>query len=185
MKIVQQLVFDSDIIEKDKTGCFDRICGFESNMTAIDPDLMLSSCDKFIERGDYIKLRQKHPITERDFLGLQQANRTIKHYLEMFRLEHERGCDLCPARWICPGDCQAYNISKYGKQRLSDSMCSIYRKSYDYVDENLEKILLSNTIRISGKVNTVLPSALKRLGKAGLSIKYEPETGRLTTTKEK
>jgi len=30
-------------------------------MTAIDPDLMLSSCDKFIERGDYIGKRIKHP----------------------------------------------------------------------------------------------------------------------------
>ncbi len=181
MKIAQQLLFDSDIAEHDKTGCFDRICGYESNMTAIDPDLMLSSCDKFIERGDYIEKRIKHPITERDFLGLQQANRTIKHYLKMYELEHERGCDLCQARWICPGECQAYNISKYGSQKLDDSMCSIYRRAYDYVDENLEEILLNNRIRISGKVNAVLPSAIRRLGKAGLSIKYDPETGMLTT----
>lgn len=176
-KVVQQLCFYSDFIQmQNKTGCFDRVCGFGSNMTSIDPELNAYTCDKYLEKGKHIELKKKVPINRRDFLGLQQAKDVIAHYQRVFEAEDELHCDLCPANWICTGECQAYSLSKYGKVRLNRSMCRVWEKAYRFVCDNLEEILLHNSLKMCGQIFGINPSAADRLNKAGIRLCYDAES---------
>ena len=176
-KAVQQLCFYSDdILHGNKTGCFDRVCGFGSNMTSLDPDLYAYTCDKYLERGPHIDLKKKVHITKRDFLGLQQAKSVIDHYQKVFKAEDKRHCDTCPASWICTGECQAYNLSMYGVVKLNRDMCRIWVKAFDFVKDNLEEILLHNTLRLSGQIFGINPQTIQRLNKAGIRLVFDADT---------
>lgn len=134
--ILNQILFGYIPIN-EKTGCFDRLCGFGSNMTSINPDLKMGTCDKYLYNGPYIKEVEKFvDLTQMDFLGVQQINKLVKHYDAMARESNDAGCTFCPMKWICSGECQAYALSKYGKVRINKDLCKTYMKIYDFVSTN-------------------------------------------------
>lgn len=180
-KVVQQLCFYSDFqMLSNKTGCFDRVCGFGSNMTSIDPDMYAYACDKYLEKGPHIDLKKKVHAFKRDFLGLQQAKYVIDHYQKVFEAEDKMHCDTCPANWICTGECQAYSLSKFGEVRLNKDMCPIWIRAFDFVKDNLEQILLHNRLRLCGQIFGVNPQAIQRLNKAGIKLVYDADSNTCT-----
>lgn len=150
-----------------KTGCFDRACGHGVNMTSIDPDMKASDCDKFLEESDFIYLKNKHPLNERDFLGLQQVNRYIKFLRELFKIETETGCDNCYAKYLCIGDCQSVNLSKYGELRINKDMCQVYKNSYDFLKLHWMEILSKNGVKSIFDIKGFTSTALRELDDFG------------------
>lgn len=134
--ILNQIMFGYIPLE-EKAGCFDRVCGFGSNMTSINPDLKMGTCDKYLYNGPYIKEVEKFTdLNQLDFLGVQQMNRLLKHYDALTKASNEAGCTTCPMKWVCSGECQAYSLSKYGKQRINKNLCEVYMRIYDFISTN-------------------------------------------------
>ena len=88
-------------------------------------------------------------IDKLDFLGLQQINYTCHFYKEMFKLFDEMGCSSCKANRVCGGECQAFNISKYGKVSMDKANCDNIKKTYDFISDNWYKILQKTTITVN------------------------------------
>lgn len=167
-KTLEYMLFN--IESRGKTGCFDRLCAFGTNMIAITPHLQMHGCDKFLDKGEFIKERKSFSVFSRDFLGINAVNNALKHYKKVFKEEKKLGCDFCPAKWLCPGECQSYNISRFGDVKISDNMCEIYNRVYDFVDENWTKILLKRPIRIDNCTTDVSAYALARCRDEGLEL---------------
>lgn len=143
----------------DKTGCFSRRCGNGSNMIALTSKGDLSPCDKFLEKGEFIDKRFKMNVRDPDFLGLKNVRYVYHFCKELFQEENKLGCDTCPAKMFCIGDCQSYNISRYGKVKLSPNYCYTYKNFYEYVISHLRKIVLNKKCFEVGSERT-----LKSLG---------------------
>lgn len=169
--------------ETRRTGCFDRICGFETNMTAIDPDLNCYSCDKFLHEADYFYLRKPHRLLEPDFLGLQQAKRAFTHYKNMFALEKEMGCYRCPCQHVCAGECQSSNISKIGQPKLKDTPCDAYIKIYEFVREHWLEMITYNEIQGEVPLVDFTPEAKYQAKKQGYNIYIDLENNILKAKK--
>ena len=170
-QIIDGIVFGSP--NTDKTGCFNKLCGHGANMTSVEPDLTLGCCDKFLSTGKYKDKLYSMNIDTLDFLGLQQINYTCHFYKEMFKLFDSMGCSNCRANRICGGDCQAFNISKYGEVRMDKARCSNIRKVYDFVADNWYKILQKTTVTVNSTNLSILPSALAVLEKNNLELKVD------------
>lgn len=155
------------------TGCFDRICAHGSNMTTLTYDGKLAPCDKFLDNGDFIDTRKVIDINDRDFLGAQNAKYVVNYHAEMFKKENKLNCDACPARWICTGECQSYNLSRYGEMRLGDFLCPFYKRIYDFIQENWIEILLKNKIELYNSPTQMTTYALKEVSSRGLKFKMD------------
>lgn len=171
-------------IESRRTGCFDRICGFETNMTAIDPNLNCYSCDKFLHEANFFYLRKPHKLMEPDFLGLQQAKRAFSHYKNMFELEKEMGCDNCPCQHVCSGECQSSNISKIGKAKLKDTPCDVYIKIYEFIMEHWLEILSNTEIVGEVPLKDITPEAKYQAQKNGYTLQIDLENNSIKSTKK-
>lgn len=167
-----------------RTGCFDRICGFETNMTAIDPDLNCYSCDKFLHEAGYFHLRKPHKLLEPDFLGLQQAKRAVSHYKNMFLLEKEMKCYQCPCQSVCAGECQSANISKDGSAKLSDTPCTAYIKIYEFIREHWLEILAHNEITGEVPLKDLTSEAKYQAMKQGYDLYLDLENNILRARKK-
>lgn len=143
------------IKKKEKTGCFDRICAHGSNMTTITPSYDMRPCDKYLECGDFINKRENWNIKDRDFLGLQTMNYVYHFYDKLFKEEAKLGCDSCYANAICQGECQSYNISRYGDIKIDGSLCSLYRKIYSFIEDNWLTILSNNHIPLVTELENI------------------------------
>lgn len=143
------------IKKKEKTGCFDRICAHGSNMTTITPSYNMRPCDKYLEYGNFINKRENWNIKDRDFLGLQTMNYVYHFYDKIFKEEAKLGCDSCYANAICQGECQSYNISRYGDVKIGGSFCPLYRKIYEFIEDNWIDILSQNRISLAVDANNV------------------------------
>lgn len=130
------------VTKEDKTGCFSRRCGHGANMISLTSKGELFPCDKFLEKGDFINKRFRMGIKEPDFLGLKNVNYVYHFCKDLFKEESKLGCDICPARDFCVGDCQSYNLSRYGEIRLDPRHCLPYKNFYEFVMGNLKTILL-------------------------------------------
>lgn len=172
-RALQKNIYSNDFPEK--TGCFDRVCAFGSNMTSINPSLMMCGCDKHLDRGDYagISTLAKESIYQRDFLGFRAAKRVANHYARMFEIERETGCPTCPAADCCPGECQAYSYSRYGKVTLNRGLCSMYLKAYDFIEKNWPIILSHTGVSLFGvedQPRYITPYAHKKLKEMGYNL---------------
>lgn len=156
-----------------KTGCFNKLCGFGSNMTSVSPDLKLGACDKFLEKGPYRDLLKEYSLDKTDFLGLQQANRTIHFYKKMFKIFDELKCYECPAAGVCAGECQAYNTSKTGQLSLNSDNCTLIKKTYEFIENYWPEILQHMEIDLQACPLTITPTAQSRLEREGLSLMTE------------
>ena len=183
-RALQKNVYNSDYVEK--TGCFDRLCAFGSNMTSINPSLEMCGCDKHLDKGDYAEtdILKKESIYKRDFLGFQTAKKVVNHVKNMIQIEKETGCQTCPAEDCCPGECQAYSYSRYGSVTLRKDLCDMYNKAYDFIEENWPIILEHTPVSLFGvsdKPMYVTPYAHKQLRKLG--YKLHIENGWMSTEK--
>lgn len=176
-KIICQLAFNTSQERLFKSGCFDRVCGIYTNMTSINPDMKLHPCDKFMESGDFLNKRVGWDLHDRDFLGLQQAKLAVKHYDKMFKLEKRSGCDQCPARWACPGDCQSYNISMTGEVSLNEDYCKAYRRLYDFVEEHIIELMSRYRWRVELIPDNLNPWFMKRVDEAGKRLDFDIKNG--------
>ena len=158
-----------------KTGCFNKLCGHGA-MTAVTPDFQLHPCDKYLSDGKYSDLINKTTPTTNDFLGLQQIKRYLGFYEEMFDLFKEKGCCNCPAKNVCPGECQAFNISKYGKPKLDEGNCFLYKNMFNFYEEFWTKMLPNYNFSLPQhiEVDDIMPSALKELEENNLKLIYTP-----------
>lgn len=172
-KVIQDIVFEIDKSISSKTGCFDRLCGHGANMIAIDPELKVYGCDKYLETGDFINTRVGLDINDRDFLGFQQMNNVIKFYDKLGKLEKKVGCNQCKASWLCNGECQSYMISKKGNYYLDNTMCEVYKRVYDFIHDNWVKIITHLPFAIYGRPLKIRSEALYTLEKEGLRIEYD------------
>lgn len=185
-RALQKNIYRSDYVEK--TGCFDRVCAFGSNMTSINPSLEMCGCDKHLDRGLYseIPILRKESIYRRDFLGYRAAKRVVNHYKNMFELEKETGCNICPASDCCPGECQAYSYSRYGKATLNRDLCTLYLRAYNFIENNWPIILSHTPVSLFG-VNEapkyITPYAHKKLKDMGYKLMIQD--GWMKTLKKK
>lgn len=170
-KAIQGICYS--IMYRPVTGCFDRVCAHGSNMTALTPDGLLAPCDKFLDDGPFINKKKYVHITDRDFLGAQTAKYVVDYHAQMFKFEKQIGCNRCPARWICSGECQSYNLSKYGKMRLGTEQCSFFKRIYDFINEHWIEILLNNKVELYDAPLEFTTSALKALADRGLTFKLD------------
>lgn len=126
-----------------KSGCFNRRCAHGSNMTSLTSGGVMAPCDKFLESGEFESKRKKISIYTPDFLGLQNVNYVYHFCKDLFEEENQVGCDKCPANNYCIGDCQSYNISRYGKVKLSPDMCFAYKNIYSFVVSHIRELVLA------------------------------------------
>ena len=146
--ILNQIIFGYIPIQ-EKTGCFDRVCGFGTNMTAINPDFELGTCDKYLNDGKYTKEKEyKVSLNQLDFLAVQQVNMVFKHYSRLFEISKKQGCTFCPMKWACTGECQSYSLSKYGELKLNESLCEVYKKIYAFIVDNWMDLAKNNWYRM-------------------------------------
>lgn len=187
--IIEKLISEDILITsglwKSKSGCFDRLCGFGSNMTAITPDLVMHNCDKFMENGPFIDKREEFTLQRTDLWGYQQVKRAISHYKKIFELENKLGCSKCPMRIECNGECQSYNISRYGEVKIDNSMCSIYLRLYDFFSEKWPEVLSHSSFGFIGDVEGISPSARKKLLDSGYELRIDTDSRKVSTIKVK
>lgn len=174
-KVLQDIIFEIDKSSFSKTGCFDRICGHGANMIAVDPNLKVYNCDKYLEAGDFINYKEGSNLNQRDFLGFQQKNRVIQYYQKILALEKEVGCDRCKANWLCNGECQSYILSKYGEYRLNPEMCNVYKRVYDFISDHWIEIIQKSDFPIYGRALKVRSEALSVLEKNHMIVKLNFE----------
>lgn len=174
-KLLQDVIFNYNIEENplyNKTGCFDKYCGHGVNMIAVDPFMKLHKCDKYMAKAKFAGLDEGEDLYKSDFLGMQQVKNLLNFYKEITAEEKKLHCDLCPANWICNGECQSYSISKYGKVTLNKNMCSLYLKIFDWVNANWVKLAKAKEWPLVGKVYNVKSQALKELSGQNLKIEF-------------
>lgn len=177
---IQSLVYG--IKRVPKTGCFNKLCAFGSNMISIDPNLNMHGCDKHLEYGPYIDLIEYKPLDSLDFLGYQTARTVMDHLTKMAKIEKEFGCDTCRAKEICPGECQAYNISRYGQVQLNQEFCKLYTRIFDFIEEHWTEILQHTFVTCLEEPTELTAYARARLQKEHLKIHFEQD--RIFITKE-
>ena len=174
-KVVGDIVFELDKSNL-KTGCFDRLCGHGSNMIAIDPNLNLASCDKFLEEGAFIHKREYKTLEDRDFLGLQQIKKVLTFYKDIVEAEDKVGCDFCKAKWMCNGECQSYMISKIGKVHIPNTVCDVYKRVYDFIKNNWITIASHNDVKLILPSSRIRTEALAELETCNKKILYNDKT---------
>lgn len=150
-----------------KTGCFDRICGHGVNMISVKPDLTVYNCDKYMETGDHIEERPVYSINQRDFLGLQQTKRYIHYCDDLFKLENEHHCDLCPYSYLCLGGCQSYNKSMTGEVAFDFDMCNVYEKIYNFLRMHWMQIFEKHTFQTLFQIEDINPIYLQEMSLFG------------------
>lgn len=173
--ILNQIIFGYVPLDL-KTGCFDRVCGFGSNMTSINPDLKLGTCDKYLFDGPYIKETERlTDITQLDFLGVQQMNNLLKFHSALAEESNKAGCTYCPMKWVCSGECQAYSLSKYGKVRVNRSLCEIYMRIYDFISTNWIEFASKKPHRMPEGRHDVTCYARDILTRNGLKMQFDDD----------
>ena len=170
---LQSLLFNSE--NKEKTGCFSRLCAFGSNMISVDPNLEMHGCDKHLDRGPYANLIKNKSIFSLDFCGYQTVNEVLQHLNKIAKLEKQLGCDKCPAKDLCPGECQAYNISRFGEDRLSKEGCILYNKIFDFIEEHWTTILQKVPILLNAEPTEITAYARKKLKNTNLKLCIEKD----------
>lgn len=143
MTMLTSLIWDLffGVSHQPKSGCFSRNCAHGSSMTSLSAKGEIYPCDKYVESGDFINKRKVTSLYDYDFLGLQAVKYVYQFEKALGREEKRLGCSHCVANEFCMGDCQAYNLSRYGEIRLTDSLCNTFRKFYDYVIDHLYEIV--------------------------------------------
>ena len=167
--MLQDIIFVTETVS-NKTGCFSQYCGHLSNMIAVDPDLKLTGCDKYLEDGNFIdSVRKYYSMDKKDFLGMNQARDYFNYCKAITEARREYKCDSCPAECFCPGECQSYALSKHGKVTMpSREMCSLYRELYSWVSEHWPQIICNMTFTVQGKVLRIRNEARARLEQEGI-----------------
>lgn len=148
-----------------KTGCFDRVCGHGINMISVTPETKIHDCDKHLEEGDFIKDRLEIDKECQDFLGLQQIKRYAHFCDSIFKLENKYGCNDCYASDFCLGGCQSYNLTRFEEFRLDTSICSVYKKMYDFFKENYIEILKHYPVWTGDDILEIFPEFQRALEK--------------------
>ena len=156
-----------------KTGCFSRLCAYGSNMISIDPLKNMHGCDKHLDYGDYANLIEEIPVNSLDFLGFQTVKTVMDHLTKMAKIEKELGCDRCPAKDLCPGECQAYNISRWGKVKLDKGFCDLYIRIFNFIEANWIEIMKHCKINCLTEPTEITAYARKRLKEAGCRLHFE------------
>lgn len=175
--ILEDMIFQVEPSIK-KTGCFDQYCGHLTNMIAVLPDLTLTGCDKYLEFGDYVEEKRKYyNLFQKDFLGLNQIQDYFNFCKEVNKARIQQGCDSCPMQIFCPGECQSYALSKYGKVVMPEkSWCRMYEHLYDFILEHWIEIILHQKFRTTHDVLSVRNDIKYKLNQAGIQLKYDPCT---------
>ena len=146
--VLEEIIFNTQHERTWKTGCFNQQCGHLSNMVAVDPDMVLTGCDKYLEEGKYIKeVRETFEFNKKDFLGVKQLTKVFDFVKDLNNKRKSRGCMECFAKESCPGECQSYCLSKYGEVKTpSDDWCLLYKNTVQFVIENWTKIIMNKCL---------------------------------------
>lgn len=169
-RILDQIIFGY-IPLGEKTGCFDRLCGFGSNMTSINPDLKLGTCDKYLSGAPFTKTKEIFTdLTQLDFLGAQQMNRLFQYYKGITEESNKKGCSFCPMKWICSGECQSYSLSKFGEIKLNDDLCKGYKRIYEFISKNWVELARKHPRELPGGEHDVTCYAREILEKNNMKL---------------
>lgn len=177
--IFRDLIFitESHPTQTIKTGCFDQICAHLTNMIAIDPEMNLTGCDKYLESGDFISKKETFNLNEKDFLGMKQIKKALDFYKELDKVRIKRGCDKCFARSYCPGECQSYNLSKYGELKApSDDWCFLYKNIVQFIFENWTSIVIGKVFNSNKNLIKLRPIAKFELDNQNKMILIDQDT---------
>lgn len=177
-QILQEMIFVTEL-ENKKTGCFNQFCGHLSNMIAVDPEMRLTGCDKFLEEGDFLKETQKfYDLDQKDFLGVNQAKAYFEFCKTLNEARKEYKCDQCPADSFCPGECQSYSLSKYGKIMMpKKEWCDIYRYLYEFIEDNWPEIICHVPMGTTSRALRIRNEARHMLENRGMKLIYDSLTG--------
>ena len=177
-QLLQELLFVTET-ENKKTGCFNQFCGHLSNMIAVDPEMRLTGCDKYLEKGDCIeKVRSYYDIDQKDFLGLNQIKAYFEFCKELNEARKEYKCDQCPADTFCPGECQSYALSKFGKVTIPEKgWCEVYKYLYEFVEDNWPEMICHMTFRTTARVLRIRNEARHMLDNRGIKLVYNALNG--------
>lgn len=176
-QILQELLFITEE-ERKKTGCFNQFCGHLSNMIAVDPDLKLTGCDKYQENGDFIEqAKVLYDIDKKDFLGLNQIREYFNFCKELNEVRKKNSCNQCPADSFCPGQCQSYSLSRFGKVTTIDQdWCKVYNNLFEFIENNWEDIICNMKFQTTVPVLRIRNEAKRRLKEKGIKLTYDPCT---------
>lgn len=121
-------------------GCNGKFCGAGLTMIATRPDGTSMYCDRY--KKDYPEAFIMN-ILDYDFLGIHQLKKAFEFTIERDKSVRKVGCDSCPAENICEYGCSAMHYSKFGEYGVQESLvCDQYKLGFNYVKDNIEKILL-------------------------------------------
>ena len=121
-------------------GCNGKFCGAGLTMISTRPDGTALYCDRY--KKDYPEAFIKN-LLDYDFLGIHQLKKAFEFTIQRDKSVRETGCDSCPAECICEYGCAAMYYSKFGKYGVQeDLVCDQYKLGFNYVKDNLDKILL-------------------------------------------
>lgn len=120
--------------------CGFKFCGSGLRILAIQPNGAVHMCDRWdLKHREEYYLHEPHSY---DFLGIKQLKRAIQFNSILHNVNKDTGCDTCYARYICGHQCQSLYYSKFGKYGVDKKqICARTKAVYDFVSDNIEKIL--------------------------------------------
>jgi uncharacterized protein len=124
-----------------RSGCGGKFCGAAIGMIGVNPDGDIHFCDRYA--AEYPETFVQNAL-DYDFLGIHQQKKAIEFQLSRIEVVKQTGCDTCYAQHICEYGCTAMYYSKYGVNGIEENIvCSLYKKSYDYILSHLDDIIES------------------------------------------
>lgn len=136
-KILTHILTDCE--DNCRNTCNFKFCGSGLSICAVEPTGELSVCDRFnVEHFNKFRLKD---VKDYDFLGVSQLKRALDFNFMLHDISKANDCDLCYARLTCNSDCQALHYSKHKSFGLDREICLYTKTTYDYIYDNLDKIL--------------------------------------------
>lgn len=125
---------------KQTGGCNGKFCGAGLTMIATRPDGTSMYCDRY--KKDYPEAFIMN-LLDYDFLGIHQLKKAFEFTIQRDKSVRKVGCDHCRAEAICEYGCAAMYYSKFGEYGVQENLvCDQFKLAYDYIDQNLETILM-------------------------------------------
>jgi len=128
--------------DNNTTTCGAQYCGNGITTITIMPNGDIHGCDRIAPKyWNKVSISNSNTC---NFLNTSQ----LKYVMNFYKITHtvykEKGCDTCPARINCMTTCQSLYLSEHDKYGVSQYLCEISKRIYNYVIDNFIKII--NTI---------------------------------------
>lgn len=122
--------------------CGVKYCGAGLNIATLNPNGMIQLCGRSGDTLDGETILSH--VSDPDFLSAHQIKKYLSFVKEKSEVMKDLGCDTCIAQGICDHGCMSLHRAVSGKWGInSDFICSLYKTTYNYLQDNVNKVFRS------------------------------------------